>query len=739
MDTDTEAWPDRYNHPKVSLAFTDAIMNAKEGKIVGVLGNFLRGPKIRQRYEEALSTPVMVLNRPIQKGKKIEYPEFIEFYGGTGKFRGKQTIFISNLYENELVKTLLHEGAHVVFSLRGMSFPPSDLGSVTGRSEYFKAEKEKMVDSFVDEAWLEPEDEITHNPLGKKPKPDRHYDPAELARGVDVEMEHTDDPEIAKVIAKDHLDEDPHYYARLLEAGITHNPQATYDDPEFYISSGLSDAMYTLRARWYENVGYGPALRDRYTITLTADPQTSLEKANAWLAEHGHPPLTEVPGFTLRAITRSDDWSVMRGGKYSGMTVDELVQTDPGYALWAALNLSGKKFDKTVALLREALGERYLAAKAESDARARGLARLSEQKSEVNVMRIELLRPLAERMQDGKGGFRDSIAEDLGKGELPRGRGLTLTMEILAKQAGRKGSKGYNEEFERIDAIVGQVENLESGGVESNPLIVTQVQREWLKDNKATAFINMDPMDFLTLTTPDSQYLQEILNKARTLDEYNEYQIRTKEGQTPLLRIEKETGKITGHEGRHRAAAVYNAGESAMKVGIRLVHDYAGSRSWTWDDVPEIWHGEFDDGKVYHKQHAEVIEPRIQHVALASWSDAATASNPPEGWFVRLTRSDGMGLLNRQAFDTDLLDDDEDQELLELRTYGFQHPVDVPQGAVFAFTPEGLERNQRLIELLTKAAENDVDQQWLDPDDYEVIWESRDGQVALLPLYEDEE
>jgi hypothetical protein len=269
------------------------------------------------------------------------------------------------------------------------------------------------------------------------------------------------------------------------------------------------------------------------------------------------------------------------------MTVDELVQTDPGYALWAALNLSGKKFDKTVALLREALGERYLAAKAESDARARGLARLSEQKSEVNVMRIELLRPLAERMQDGKGGFRDSIAEDLGKGELPRGRGLTLTMEILAKQAGRKGSKGYNEEFERIDAIVGQVENLESGGVAPTP--------------------------------------------------------------------------------------------------------------------------------------------------------AAGESNPPEGWFVRLTRSDGMGLLNRQAFDTDLLDDDEDQELLELRTYGFQQPLDVPQGAVFAFTPEGLERNQRLIELLTKAAENDVDQQWLDPDDYEVIWESRDGQVALLPLYEDEE
>ncbi len=68
------------------------------------------------------------------------------------------------------------------------------------------------------------------NPLGRTPKPDSVYDPAELARGIEVEFEHTDDPEIAKVIAKDHLDEDPHYYARLLEAGITHNPPESAPD-----------------------------------------------------------------------------------------------------------------------------------------------------------------------------------------------------------------------------------------------------------------------------------------------------------------------------------------------------------------------------------------------------------------------------------------------------------------------------------------------------------------------------
>lgn len=58
------------------------------------------------------------------------------------------------------------------------------------------------------------------------------YDPMELERGIEVEFEHTDDPRIAKQIAMDHLDEDPHYYSRLLEAGITHNPRLSRKEIE---------------------------------------------------------------------------------------------------------------------------------------------------------------------------------------------------------------------------------------------------------------------------------------------------------------------------------------------------------------------------------------------------------------------------------------------------------------------------------------------------------------------------
>lgn len=46
-------------------------------------------------------------------------------------------------------------------------------------------------------------------------KPDSHFDPDALAKGIKVELEHTSDKRIAKEIAKDHLSEDPKYYDKL--------------------------------------------------------------------------------------------------------------------------------------------------------------------------------------------------------------------------------------------------------------------------------------------------------------------------------------------------------------------------------------------------------------------------------------------------------------------------------------------------------------------------------------------
>lgn len=47
--------------------------------------------------------------------------------------------------------------------------------------------------------------------------PDDQFNADELAKGIKVEMEHTDDEATAKAIAKDHLTEIPDYYTRLLK------------------------------------------------------------------------------------------------------------------------------------------------------------------------------------------------------------------------------------------------------------------------------------------------------------------------------------------------------------------------------------------------------------------------------------------------------------------------------------------------------------------------------------------
>lgn len=45
--------------------------------------------------------------------------------------------------------------------------------------------------------------------------PDSKFDPEQLKLGIETEQEHTKSLIIAKLIAKDHLSEDPKYYTKL--------------------------------------------------------------------------------------------------------------------------------------------------------------------------------------------------------------------------------------------------------------------------------------------------------------------------------------------------------------------------------------------------------------------------------------------------------------------------------------------------------------------------------------------
>ena len=50
--------------------------------------------------------------------------------------------------------------------------------------------------------------------------PTSQIDPIQLSTGIQIEMEHTNDLDIAKEIAMDHLTEDPKYYSKLVAAGL---------------------------------------------------------------------------------------------------------------------------------------------------------------------------------------------------------------------------------------------------------------------------------------------------------------------------------------------------------------------------------------------------------------------------------------------------------------------------------------------------------------------------------------
>jgi hypothetical protein len=72
--------------------------------------------------------------------------------------------------------------------------------------------------------------------IGDKSVPNT-INPVELSTGIQIEMEHTNDPDVAKEIAMDHLTEDPEYYSKLIKAGLAKEfkptPNTGFGNPEY--------------------------------------------------------------------------------------------------------------------------------------------------------------------------------------------------------------------------------------------------------------------------------------------------------------------------------------------------------------------------------------------------------------------------------------------------------------------------------------------------------------------------
>jgi len=111
----------------LDLGFVNRIRDSLPGKVVGFLSTLLKDPRLRGMYREVLETPIMALNRPVQKGQVIENRE-VKFHGGFGSFQGRPMIFVNPyITPTEIVRTLFEEGAHALRRAKGRPLRKQDL------------------------------------------------------------------------------------------------------------------------------------------------------------------------------------------------------------------------------------------------------------------------------------------------------------------------------------------------------------------------------------------------------------------------------------------------------------------------------------------------------------------------------------------------------------------------------------------------------------------------------------
>jgi hypothetical protein len=220
----------------------------------------------------------------------------------------------------------------------------------------------------------------------------------------------------------------------------------------------MQNGFYTLRHQ-FEDIVYlegerRVVQRDWFVRNLATDRDRAVARAE----ELGY--VVERPEFDLREIARREHDEVVeasrsfRGGKYEGQDAVATFAADPNYVVWFVRNRASNQRDQytvehllAVDAIRQAV-EAEIAAEDAAD-RARELARADREKH---------LAEIADLLADGQGGFRDRVAKDMRRGEAPYGRGIDIVCDIIAKQQGRRNSKGYNAEYDRVYAVIKRAE-----------------------------------------------------------------------------------------------------------------------------------------------------------------------------------------------------------------------------------------------------------------------------------------
>lgn len=122
--------------------------------------------------------------------------------------------------------------------------------------------------------------------------------------------------------------------------------------------------------------------------------------------------------------------------------------------------------------------------------------------------------------------------------------------------------------------------------------------------------------DFLRVTTQNAEDIDHITKTCQTLDQYNRWAEEGKSILMPFLHINTETQQITGHEGRHRAAALLCAGVKYMPVSFKLYpskkHEekygvFDAKYEMKFEDMPDTVKGQFGQG-ILSKKHLKLVK-----------------------------------------------------------------------------------------------------------------------------------
>ncbi len=125
-------------------------------------------------------------------------------------------------------------------------------------------------------------------------------------------------------------------------------------------------------------------------------------------------------------------------------------------------------------------------------------------------------------------------------------------------------------------------------------------QKEQAIDIKVNWIIDIDPKEFLKLTldTEPGHYPRMDNIEPQPLETYKSPEYQADMRVHPMLLIDKDTGKIRAHEGRHRAAAVMQAGGKWYRIGVQFRGENGSDRNFRPENMPKTWRGNFSSYSV---------------------------------------------------------------------------------------------------------------------------------------------